>query len=64
MTIGLILSTIFLILKLCSIITWGWIYIFLPIVIEVGIFVAGKVVNLVIYIIACIIENLEELFKD
>ena len=62
MTIGLIISTIFLILKLCSIITWGWIYIFLPIIIEVGVFIAGIIVHLVIYIIAWIIANLEDLF--
>ena len=35
--IGFILSTIFMILKLCSAINWSWLLIFLPLIIAVGI---------------------------
>ena len=35
--IGFILSTIFMILKLCSVISWNWIFVLLPLIIAVGI---------------------------
>lgn len=47
-TIGLILSLIFMVLKLCNVITWAWVMVFLPLIIAVGI-------NILIFILIVLI---------
>lgn len=35
--LGTLLTIIFMILKLCKVITWSWLMVFLPVIISVGI---------------------------
>lgn len=36
MTLGIILTILFLTLKLCHVIAWSWFYVFLPLILEVA----------------------------
>ena len=49
------LTILFIILKLVGVISWGWFYVFLPTIIEVGI----AVLLIVMSIIATLIFNAE-----
>lgn len=55
MTIGLILSLIFMTLKLVGVLEWSWLIVFLPFIIEFGLEVIGTII--------CLIFGIE-LFKD
>ena len=55
MTIGLVLSLIFMTLKLIGVLDWGWLIVFLPCLIEFGLELIG--------IIICLIFGIE-LFKN
>jgi hypothetical protein len=48
-----ILGIVFLILRLCNVIDWGWVLVCLPFIIEGGLIVVG----LIAYIILTIIAN-------
>ena len=37
--LGTILTLIFLVLKLCGVISWGWFFVFLPIIISVSLWI-------------------------
>jgi len=49
--LGTILTIVFLILKLCGVITWKWVFVFLPLIISVSLTV---LIILVVFIIAVI----------
>ena len=49
--LGTLLTIVFLVLKLCGVIDWAWIFVFLPIIISVGFTI---LVWAVIFIIALI----------
>lgn len=46
-----LLFVVFLILKLCGVITWGWFYVFLPLIINASIVVLILLVWLVVWLI-------------
>lgn len=56
-TIGLILSIVFMILKLCGVIGWAWIFVWLPVIIAVGIDVLVFVAIIIIAIILASLNN-------
>lgn len=39
MSIGLLLSLIFMVLKLCGIISWPWFKVFIPMMAEIGLYI-------------------------
>lgn len=47
-TICIILTIIFVVLKLCGVITWGWVYVFMPLIA-----VAGLTVVLIGIVVIC-----------
>ena len=47
MTIGLILSLIFMTLKLIGVLDWGWLIVFLPCLIEFGLELIGIIICLI-----------------
>jgi hypothetical protein len=47
MTIGLVLSLIFMTLKLIGVLEWSWLIVFLPCLIEFGIELIGTIVCLI-----------------
>lgn len=49
--LGSLLTIIFLVLKLCGVIAWEWIYVFLPIIISFGLYLLILIVTIVI---ACV----------
>ena len=49
--LGTLLTIVFLVLKLCGVIDWAWIFVFLPIIISVGLTI---LVWVVIFIIALV----------
>ena len=49
--LGTLLTIVFLVLKLCGVIDWAWIFVFLPIIISVGFTI---LVWVVIFIIAIV----------
>ena len=63
-TLGLplptILTLIFLILKLTGVITWGWFWIFSPLVFAVGLVVAFWIIAMIIIGIAGLIVYIDE----
>lgn len=50
-SLGVILTIVFLILKLCGVITWKWVFVFLPLIISVSLTI---LIILVVFIIAVI----------
>ncbi len=54
--LGTLLTIIFLILKLCNVIDWNWIYIFLPVIISVSLDLIILIVALIIY---CVYKSKE-----
>lgn len=46
--LGTLLTIVFLILKLCGVIDWAWIFVFLPIIISVGLTILLWVVIIII----------------
>jgi hypothetical protein len=50
--LGTLLTVVFLVLKLCGVIDWAWIFVFLPIIISVGLAI---LVWLVIGIVAIVL---------
>jgi hypothetical protein len=57
--LGTVLTLIFLVLKLCGVIAWEWIYVFLPIIISFGLSVLVVVAIIVFYIIAIKLDWLD-----
>lgn len=55
MTIGLVLSLIFMTLKLIGVLEWSWLIVFLPCLIELGLEIVGNIIYLIFGI---------KLFKD
>lgn len=49
--LGMLLTIVFLILKLCGVIDWAWIFVFLPIIISVGFAILFWVVIFIIAIV-------------
>lgn len=56
-SLGIILSIIFLILKLCKIIEWSWLWVFAPILIEVLLCILVIIIAGIIVLIKIIHEN-------
>ena len=48
-SLGVILSIIFMVLKLCGVITWSWWYVLAPILIEIGIVIIITIIICLIY---------------
>jgi len=53
--IGFILSVVFMILKLCSVISWSWLLVFLPLIIAVGI----DLLLIIILLIAIVVMGVD-----
>jgi hypothetical protein len=49
--LGTLLTIVFLVLKLCGVIDWAWIFVFLPIIISVGFTILFWVVIFLIAIV-------------
>lgn len=49
--LGTILTLIFLVLKLCGVISWGWFFVFLPIIISVSLWILLIVIVVVVSLI-------------
>ena len=49
--LGSLLTIIFLVLKLCGVIAWEWIYVFLPVIISFGLYL---LILIVMIVIACV----------
>jgi hypothetical protein len=49
--LGTLLTIVFLVLKLCGVIDWAWIFVFLPIIISVGLTILLCVVFVIIAIV-------------
>jgi hypothetical protein len=52
--LGTLLTIVFLVLKLCGVIDWAWIFVFLPIIISVGFTI---LLWIVLFIIAIVLYN-------
>lgn len=52
MGLGTILFVVFLILRLCKVIMWPWIFVFLPLIIEVGLVIIAIVLSVILAIIS------------
>ena len=50
-SISVILTIVFLILKLCHVIEWGWVFVFLPVIISTGLGVVVLLISMTAYII-------------
>jgi len=50
-TISVIVTIVFVILKLCHVIDWGWVFVFLPVIISTGIGVVALLIALTAMII-------------
>lgn len=46
--LGTLLTIVFLVLKLCGVIDWAWIFVFLPIIISVGLTILACVIICII----------------
>lgn len=57
--LGTVLTLIFLVLKLCGVIAWEWIYVFLPVIISFGLSVLVVIAVIVFYIIAIKLDWLD-----
>ena len=55
-----LLQIIFIVLKLCGAIAWGWVYVCIPAMIIGGIWVLTLLVILVVFIAALIIAKLDD----
>ena len=49
--LGSLLTIIFLVLKLCGVIAWEWIYVFLPVIISFGL---SLLITIIVIVIACV----------
>ena len=49
--LGTLLTVVFLVLKLCGVIDWAWIFVFLPIIISVGFTILVWLVAFIIVIV-------------
>lgn len=49
--LGTLLTVVFLVLKLCGVIDWAWIFVFLPIIISVGFTILVLLVAFIIVIV-------------
>lgn len=50
-SISVVLTIVFLVLKLCHVIDWGWVFVFLPVIISTGIGVVALLIALTAMII-------------
>lgn len=50
-SISVILTIVFLVLKLCHVIEWGWVFVFLPVIISTGLGVVALLISLTASII-------------
>ena len=50
-SISVILTIIFLVLKLCHVIEWAWVFVFLPVIISTGLGVVALLISLIAFII-------------
>lgn len=50
-SISVILTIVFLILKLCHVIEWSWVFVFLPVIISTGLGVVALLISLIASII-------------
>lgn len=57
---GLITFIVFLILKLTGVIDWKWVFVFLPLIIPIGLIVLALVVIGIVCLIAYIGERMDE----
>lgn len=51
-----ILSVVFLILKLCGVISWGWVWIFLPLIIYAGFWLLFILFLIIIFIVCAVVR--------
>lgn len=49
--LGSLLTIIFLVLKLCGVIAWEWIYVFLPVIISFGL---SLLITIIVIVVACV----------
>lgn len=50
-SISVILTIVFLVLKLCHVIEWGWVFVFLPVIISTGLAIVALLISLIATII-------------
>lgn len=51
------LTILFLILRLCKVIAWKWVFVFMPLIIQAGLIVLTLVVVIALYAIGCSLEK-------
>lgn len=56
-TICVLLTIVFLVLKLCNVINWAWVFVFMPIIVNVGIWVLLLVIYVAVLIITTLVKR-------
>ena len=54
MTIASLLQIIFIVLKLCKVITWNWVFVLMPLIVVGGIALILLLIALIIFIIGVV----------
>jgi len=59
MSLGTVLTIVFIVLKLCTVISWNWFWVLCPIIFEAAAVIAIVLIMVIVYLVVAIISSKE-----